>query len=107
MATASSLPPPSAAAAAPAKTSMAAKETSGFVDQMFTFYLRIDGPAASQDGTRQNCHKRANHPLRCLFAGHPDLPDIAGPQNASKDPRFLSGRGPLARDDGPRLAGSH
>src|ERR1700688_1103271 len=67
IATASSLPAPSAAAAAPAKTSMAGRaETSGFVDQIFTFYLRIDGPGRSQGRTRQNCHKRANHPLRWL-----------------------------------------
>src|SRR5882672_9819439 len=43
IATASSLPAPSAAGAAPAKASMAAKaETSGFVDQMFTFSLRVE-----------------------------------------------------------------
>src|SRR5713226_4408446 len=72
IATASSLPAPSAAkAAAPPKTSMAARaEISGFLDQMFTFYLRADQLGGrSHDRTRQNCHKRANHPLKCLSEG--------------------------------------
>src|SRR5258708_30412997 len=68
--TASSLAAPSAAkAAAPPKTSMAARaEISDFLDQMFTFYLRADQLGGwSHDRTRQNCHKRANHPLKCLW----------------------------------------
>src|SRR5260370_805289 len=76
IATASSLPAPSAAmAAAPPKTSMAARaEISGFLDQMFTFYLRADRLGGrSHDRTRQNCHKRANHPLKCLSARHRTL----------------------------------
>src|SRR5258708_35215475 len=70
--TASSLAAPSAAkAAAPPKTSMAARaEISDFLDQMFTFYLRADQLGGwSHDRTRQNCHKRANHPLKCLWEG--------------------------------------
>src|SRR4030088_1331757 len=69
IATASSLLAPSAAmAAVPPKTSVAARaEISDFLNQMFTFYLRVDWlGSGSRDRARQNCHKRANHPLKCL-----------------------------------------
>src|SRR5664279_3714479 len=55
IATASSLPAPSAAIAAPTKASVAARaEISGFLDQMFTFYLRSIGWAGgSHDRARE------------------------------------------------------
>src|SRR3981189_1967138 len=70
IATAWSLPAPSAAMAPPAKTSVAARaEISGFLNQMFTFDLRIGWlDRRSRDRARQNCHKRANHPLKCPSA---------------------------------------
>src|SRR5206468_3171653 len=69
IATASSLFAPSAAAAAPAQTSVAARaEISGFLNQVFTFYLRIECSARrSHDRACQDCHKRAKHPLNGLF----------------------------------------
>src|SRR5665647_2078997 len=68
IATASSLPAPSAAAAAPAKASVAAMtEMSGFLNQLFTMNLRIGWRGRRlHDRTRQDCHKRANHRLKCL-----------------------------------------
>src|ERR1700726_2340938 len=71
IATASSLLAPSAAAAPPAKTRVAARaEISGFLNQAFTLYLRNWQGERSHDLTRQNCHKKAKHPLRCLTARH-------------------------------------
>src|SRR5450755_1216686 len=66
IATASSLPAPSAAAAAPTKASVAARaDISGFLDQMFTVYLRSTGWAGDQaTAPPKNCQKRANLPLK-------------------------------------------
>src|ERR1700704_4345524 len=72
IATASSLLAPSPAmAAAPAKASVAARaEIKDFLNQMFTFFLRIDWLGSRPHiGARQNCHKRANLPLKCLSTG--------------------------------------
>jgi hypothetical protein len=71
-------------AAAPPKTSVTASaEISGFLNQMFTFNLPIDWLGRRlRDGTRQNCHKRANHPLKCLSARQQvQTPDVLAIEN--------------------------
>src|ERR1700716_3411553 len=70
IATASSLLALSAAmAAVPPKTSVAASaEISAFLNQMFIFHLRVGWlGSGSRDRLHLNCHKRANHPLKCLY----------------------------------------
>jgi hypothetical protein len=59
---------------------MAARaEISGFLVQMFTFYLRIDSLGGrSHNRAGHICHKRANHPLKCLSAVQLGLAGRAG-----------------------------
>src|ERR1700736_2801128 len=101
IAMASSLLAPSAAAAAPAKASVAARtEISGFLNQMFTFYLRIDWLSRrSHDRARQDCHKRANHPLKCLSARQL-TPDVTAAASPDEQARWKLATGCCARDLG-------
>src|ERR1700736_4657751 len=88
IATASSLPAPSAAMAAVPKASVAATvEIRRFVNRMFTFISGSIGWANGRMTTRRDCHKRANHPLNYGFRRQAAL-DVAARRMARR-PRPL------------------